>query len=232
MQINLKKEQQNTLQRPRLNYGFAPRLFFFLMDFLAGKKNTLPKLKLLEILASIPYREWELRQYFHMSMQYANHKKVDRAQKIVEWGREAQDNEYMHLMVINEKMKEDGGRNQWYLSPVIVFLMVTGYILFSKIITWVNIKSGFRFNAQFEDHAEHIYAQMVEEHPEWEQQPLYNTFVQSYADVENWADVFRRIGLDERDHRNHSFYHAGKPEKMARYEGMPQLEIFSNTTNN
>ncbi len=224
MQINLKKEQQNTLNRPRLNYGFASRLFFFIMDIIAGKKTTPSKLKLLEILASIPYREWEVRQYFRMSMRYANQKKVDRAQKIVAWGREAQDNEYMHLLVIEEKMKEDRISNKWYLSPVIVFMMVIIYMFFSKIITWINIKSGFKFNAEFEDHAEHVYAQMVEDHPEWEQQPLDNPFVKAYADVAAWSDVFRRIGLDERDHRNHSFYHAGIPGKIVRYEGMPQID--------
>jgi len=63
---------------------------------------------------------------------------------------------------------------------------------------------------------------MVNDNPEWETQPLTNDLVKKYADVENWADVFRRISLDERDHRNNSFYFCGKPEFIVKYEGMPK----------
>ena len=35
----------------------------------------------------------------------------------------------------------------------------------------------------------------------------------------SWADVFRRIGLDERDHRNASFAFAGVPELIVRIPG-------------
>ena len=60
MNIDLRKEQLSSLQRPHLNYGMASRFFFFGMDLVAGKKNDLPKAKLLEILS------WtnENRQYF------------------------------------------------------------------------------------------------------------------------------------------------------------------------
>jgi hypothetical protein len=36
-----------------------------------------------------------------------------------------------------------------------------------------------------------------------------------------WADVFRRIGLDWRDHMNSSYAFAGRPERIVRYDGMP-----------
>ncbi len=222
MAIDLKKEQQSTLDRPRLNYAITSRLFFFGMDLVAGKKNVLPKAKLLEILACIPYRQWELRQYFTLTMKYFNSKKVDWAQEIIAWGREAQDNEYQHLLVIQEKMKEDGIRNKWYLAPFIVFFMVTFYIFLSKVIAWTSIKAGFRFNAEFEDHAEHVYAQMVKDNPQWEEQKVTTPVANAYANVESWADIFRQISLDERDHRNHSFYYAGKNEKIVNYEGMPK----------
>jgi len=35
--------------------------------------------------------------------------------------------------------------------------------------------------------------------------------------------VFRRIGLDERDHRNASFALAGRPELIVPYDGMPEV---------
>jgi nucleotide-binding universal stress UspA family protein len=54
-------------------------------------------------------------------------------------------------------------------------------------------------------------------------QPVRSTLVKAYADLKMWADVFRRIGLDERDHMNSSFVARGEPERVARYDGMPIL---------
>jgi demethoxyubiquinone hydroxylase (CLK1/Coq7/Cat5 family) len=137
------------------------------------------------------------------------------------WAREAQDNEYRHLLVINEKMKEDGIKDSWYLFPPIPRLMVASYFLASRAMALLNIRRAFLFNAEFEDHAEHVYAQFVEEHPDWEAQPVHNELVKEYGDFDTWADVFRRIGLDERDHRNNSFVFGGAPECVVVYDGMP-----------
>ncbi len=127
----------------------------------------------------------------------------------------------MHLLVIQEKMREDNIKDKWYLATPVVFMVVGFYVLMSRVLAWVNIKGAFRFNAEFEDHAEHIYAQMVADNPQWETQKVTNEVAKEYANVENWADIFRRIGLDERDHRNHSFHFAATPEKISEYEGMP-----------
>lgn len=224
MTIDLRKEQLNSLNRPHQHYGPASRFFFFGMDLAAGKQNNLPKAKLLEILACIPYREWEIRHYLKLTYNYYNRRNTDWSRSIVEWGRSAQDNEYMHLLVIEQKMREDNIPDRWFLSTPIVFLITTFYIILSKAIAWVNIKAGFRFNAEFEDHAEHIYAQMVVDNPQWEKQAVNNPVVKEYdPSLTNWADVFRRIGLDERDHRNHSYHYSGDHDQIINYEGMPEV---------
>ena len=223
MTIDLRKEQKLSLERSPLPYGPAARFFFFAMDLAAGKTNTLAKAKLLEILACIPYREWEIRHYIHLTFRYHNRKKVNWAKDIIAWGRSAQDNEYMHLLVIQEKMKEDGLKDPWFLYTPIVAIITLFYILLSKLLTWTNIKAGFRFNAEFEDHAEHIYASMVSDNPQWERELVTNPVALEYAPfITNWADIFRRIGLDERDHRNHSLHYAGRPQQIVDYEGMPK----------
>jgi hypothetical protein len=219
--IDLKKEQQSSLARPPYKYSLAARAFFVAMDLVTGKKTTLAKMKLLEILASVPYRAWEIRQYARMTNRYGSRELVQRARRIITWAREAQDNEYQHLLVINEKMKQDGIKNPWYLFPPIPWLMVASYVLASRAMALVSIRRAFLFNAEFEDHAEHVYAQFVEEHPEWDTQPVDNELVKEYGGLNTWADVFSRIGLDERDHRNHSFVFCGKPECVVEYQGMP-----------
>lgn len=221
--IDLKAEQQNSLNRSPYKYKFAAKVFFFTFDLFTGKKLTLAKAKLLEMLASIPYREWEIRQYYKLTVKFKNHKKVDLSQEILEWGREAQDNEYSHLRVIHEKMKEDGLNDSWFLFPPVALSVILLYIGISKILAWINIKGAYHFNAQFEDHAEHVYARMVKENPQWETQLVTNSIVKEYAGVDNWADVFRRIGLDERNHMNHSFYYCGKSSFIVKYDGMPEV---------
>ena len=219
--INLKKEQLASLERPRYSYTLSAKFFFAMMDLVAGRKITLSKTKLLEILATIPYRAWEMRQYERMTGQYKDQSFVTLSKKIAEWGREAQDNEYQHLLVINEKMKCDGQKDAWYLFPPIPFLMVGVYRIMTRMMAVFNIQRAFLFNAEFEDHAEHEYAQFVKEHPEWEEQFVESNLVKTYASVNTWADVFRRIGLDERDHRNTSFIFCGMPDQVVKYEGMP-----------
>ena len=131
--IDLKKEQKASLNRQRYKYSFAAKFFFLMMDIITGKKVTLAKVKLIETLASIPYRAWEIRQYERMTRKYQNISFVQNARKIMIWGREAQDNEYWHLLVINEKMKEDNVKDTWYLHPIVPFLMVNAYILIYRI---------------------------------------------------------------------------------------------------
>lgn len=223
--VDLKKEQKATLARPRYKYSLAARFFFGLMDMVTGSRTTLAKIKLIEMLASIPYREWEFRQYIRMTRKYAIRDTVDRAKTITDWGREAQDNEFWHLLVIHEKMEEEGIRDPWFLSFPVTFGMIASYSLLARLLALFNIKRAFLFNAEFEDHAEHVYAQFVEDNPVWENQKVTSNLGGQYSRADTWADVFRRIGLDERDHMNASFVFAGQAEQVVRYAGMPELPV-------
>jgi ubiquinol oxidase len=66
---------------------------------------------------------------------------------------------------------------------------------------------SYRLNADFEDHAEHEYALLVQEHPEWEDQPYTGSFTDDYGAYDSLADLFRQIGYDERLHRIESERH-------------------------
>ena len=223
--VDLKKEQKASLSREHYNYSFAARFFFVMMDMVTGKKTTFSKAKLLESLACMPYRAWETRQYRRLTCKYKNEGLVEKAKGIMHWGREAQDNEYWHLLVINEKMKEDNIRDAWYLKRFVRCSMVGTWMVMSRMLALFNINRAFLFNAEFEDHAEHIYAQFVEDNPELDSQPVKSELVKQYGDFDSWGDVFRRIGLDERDHMNNSFVYCGKPENVVHYEGMPELPL-------
>jgi hypothetical protein len=76
MKIDLKKEHQASRERPRYRYSLAAKGFFLSMDLITGSSITLAKAKLIEILASIPYRSWEIRQYARMTRCYRNRELV------------------------------------------------------------------------------------------------------------------------------------------------------------
>ncbi len=212
--IDLKKEQLASLERPRYKYSLAAKFFFASMDLVTGRRINLPKTLLIELLASIPYRAWELRMYAKLTLGYRNRQAVQKALQIMEWSRDAQDNEYWHVQAIQEKMAEDGTRRPWYLLQPIPFFMIAFYILFTRTLAVFNLRRAFLFNAEFEDHAEHVYAQFVQENPQWEEQPVTQQVVLDRMPFSNWADVFRRIGLDEREHRDASFIEAGMAEHV------------------
>lgn len=218
--IDLRREQLASLARPCYPYSPVARFFFWSMDLFTGRGVTLAKAKLLEMLACVPYRSWENRQYGRLTARYRERDLVREAERIVAWGREAQDNEYWHLLVLDEKMRSEGLADPWYLAWPIPWLMVTSYGLMTWAMSRIAIRRAFLFNAEFEDHAEHVYAQFVQEHPEWESQALGDDLAGSTG-AATWADLFRRIGLDERDHRNRSFLFAGRPESVVAYDGMP-----------
>ena len=221
VQIDLKKEQQASKARPRYDYSQTARFFFRSMDMLAGGVTTLAKAKLVEILAPIPYRAWETREYGRITRNYKDTGLVNDAEAIMHYGREAQDTEVWHLLVISEKMKEEGLGDPRYMTRPLPSLMVASYSALTWTMARANIERAFLFNAEFEDHAEHTYAELVDDHPEWEEQPVTSELVQEHGPFGSWADVFRRIGLDERDHMNRSFVFAGMPEHVVTYDGMP-----------
>jgi hypothetical protein len=68
----------------------------------------------------------------------------------------------------------------------------------------VNPARSYRLNADIEDHAEHEYAALIAEHPEWEDVPFNSVVASGYTAYESLADLFRQIGSDEGVHKEMS----------------------------
>ena len=109
--------------------------------------------------------------------------------------RAQQDNEQWHLLILDELVadtRESTHRREnrlWY--DVLPRLIAMGYWHFAWLLYTIKPAWSHRLNADFEDHAEHEYAALVAEHPE------YGTFA-------SLADLFRQIGHDERLHKEES----------------------------
>ncbi len=222
--VDLRKEQEATLSRPRMTYTFMARFFFAFMDFVYGKKLTVPKIKLIEILARIPYHAWEIKAYWRLTFGYADEKIRREGQELVKLGRLSQDNEYWHLIIAVEKIKEDDIKQSGFWYTFMPKLFALSYSVFARTLATISLKQSFYFNAMFEDHAEHEYANFVKNHPELDSQPIKSELVKQFGGYDNWGDVFRKIGLDERAHKNNSLRECGRGAEQYTYVSISQEE--------
>ena len=201
---DLKREQERTLARPRLRYGVLAQLLFFSFDLLYGRKRTLSKFKMLEVVAQVPYRAWEHAAYVAITHMYASPDFARRIYERVQESRAQQDNEQWHLLILEELVHKQGVRESFVLHRLLPQLIAFAYYHLSWLMYVARPAWSYRLNAEFEDHAEHEYMQFVAENPDLEAMPFESIFADDYGRFASLADLFRRIGLDEREYLQES----------------------------
>lgn len=196
--------QAETLAAPRRRYALPARLLFVSLDIFYGGRRTLSKFKVLELIARVPYQAWEQTAYIAVTHV---HERTDMARRIhdrVLTSRSQQDNEQWHLFILDELIESRGlkeGRFKFFFLPQ---LIAFAYYQVSWLMFVLWPKWSYRLNADFEDHAEHEYAELVRENPEWDALPFNSRFCADYGEFESLADVFRQISHDERVHKQES----------------------------
>ncbi|HEX3824886.1 MAG TPA: alternative oxidase [Mycobacteriales bacterium] len=196
--------QAETLASARRHYGPAAKALFIALDLFYGKRRTLSKFKVLELVARVPYQAWEQTAYIAITH---IHQRTGLARRIydrVAESRSAQDNEQWHLLIIDELIANrdiQESRLRYFVLPQLIALV---YYQVSWLMFVIHPAWSYRLNADFEDHAEHEYAALVLEHPEWDHEPFESAFIADYGEYASVADVFRQIGHDERVHKQES----------------------------
>jgi ubiquinol oxidase len=193
-------EQQASLGSPRRRYSLSARVLFAVIDGLYGRARTLEKFRVLELVARVPYQAWENVAYVAVTHTASEPRFARRVFDRVRTSRFEQDNEQWHLLIL-EELTAGGPRRAFVRSRVVPQLLAFAYYQLSWFMYAVRPAWSYRLNADFEDHAEHEYAHLVEEHPEWEEQPYEGEFTADFGRYDCLADVFRQIGYDERLHR-------------------------------
>lgn len=217
-ELDLKKEQEKTLSTPSLKSNLILKMMYLTFDILYGKEPTLPKVKVLEILARYPYWAWENGGYHMFSSVYAVTGKVLSASKmesqsLIDLGRDAQDNEQMHMMLVEDILHQKGIKLGWLQHRLIPRVMAFVYYYLTRIIFFIKPEWSFAMNAAFESHAEHEYMKMAVSHPEWDSESVESVHFDKYPRQKSLADLLRRIALDERDHMNHSLEEVERLQK-------------------
>ena len=206
----LRVEQHRTLDTPRRRYSIAARLLFVAMDLLYGRRRTLKKFRVLEIVARVPYQSWETVTYKQITKRHRHSLDIRRLWERVREFRAQQDNEQWHLLILDELVQREGEPRRWRTRlwyDLLPRLIAFGYWHFCWLLYVLKPNWSYRLNADFEDHAEHEYALLVAEHPEWEQVPYFSLVAEEYGSFVCLADLFRQIGHDERLHKQESEQH-------------------------
>ncbi len=208
-EMDLKKEQEITLAAPRLKSNLILKMMFLTMDILYGSKRTLPKFKVIEILARYPYWAWENGGYLRLTKLYTKkrkdiEKKTEDFCHFIDIGREAQDNEQSHMLLLEDIIQKEGIKLGWFNHYFLPRVLAGTYYVLTRMMFSMNPKWSFAMNAAFESHAEHEYMLLAKENPEWDSKEIDSIYFKNYPRQKTLGDHLRRIGLDERDHMNRS----------------------------
>jgi hypothetical protein len=199
--VALRAAQAMTLASPRRPYCIPARVLFTGMNVIYGRRRTLSKFKVLELIARVPYQAWEQVAYIAVTHVYPRPQLARRIHDRVVECRGQQDNEQIHLLILEELIAGSGrreGRLRYYWIPQMIAFV---YYQLSWLLYVLRPAWSYQLNADFEDHAEHEYMALVGEHPEWETTPFVSAFAADYGEFDCLADLFRQIGHDERVHK-------------------------------
>lgn len=202
--LALRQAQRETLAAPRRTYSLLARLLFVSMDLLYGRRRTLAKFRVLEVVARVPYQSWETATYKQISRSSSRPPLVLRLWDRVRAFRAQQDNEQWHLILLTELSAQSAepvsGPRHGLLPKLIAF----GYWHASWLLYALSPRWSHRLNADFEDHAEHEYAAFVAENPHLDGVPHRTDVGAGYGTFASVADLLRQIGHDERLHKQES----------------------------
>jgi hypothetical protein len=212
-ELDLKREQETTLSTPSLRSTLVLKMMYLTFDLLYGFKRTLPKVKVLEILARYPYWAWENSSYHGLSRLFSQSGEPDGEKTrellhVIELGRSSQDNEQYHLLLVDSIIHQKKIKLGWLRHYLMPRLMAFGYYYFTRLLYAFRPAWSFAMNAAFESHAEHEYMTMAKENPQWDNEPVDSPYFEYYPGQKSLNDLLRRIALDERDHMNHSLQEA------------------------
>ena len=197
-------EQAATTAAPRRRAGTVARSLFVTMDLLYGRRRTLEKFLVLELVARVPYQTWEHAAYLSITRHARETLRAREIYRRVVRSREQQDNEQWHLFILEDMLEHRGrelGRFRYRFLPQLIAFV---YYQVSWLMFVVRPEWSYRLNADFEDHAEHEYMAFVAEHPDLEGERCSCSVADVYGCADSFADVLRQIALDERDHKQES----------------------------
>ncbi|MGB4076634.1 MAG: alternative oxidase [Minisyncoccia bacterium] len=197
--------------KPLDNYkpGIVPSLLGWLLVFsgnlVYGKKPSYAKFKAVEVIARIPYQSWESVSYTLLTAFYGNESYAIRLCKMAAFGRFAQDNETMHVVVISDIVRKLG-KDGFFLHTLVPLLFSFFYFWTIYLVYMFSNRAALELNYLFESHAYTQYSEFLKnEGGELRKRPVESEFLEFYGrQVRSEYELFASIRNDELIHRNRS----------------------------
>ena len=117
----------------------------------------------------------------------------------------------MAPLICEELSARDATRSSFVKGRIVPQVLAFAYDQLSWLLYVLRPTWSYRLNADFEDHAEHEYALLVQEHPEWDERPYDGSFSEDFGEYDSQADLVRQIGYDERLHKAESEANMARP---------------------
>ena len=184
---------------------FIGQALFVFMGVMYGKKPSLGKFRVLEVVARIPYQSWEVIHYFLATHFYTNERRAIDLFNDSKFARTAQDNEMMHVVVITQMCKREKtgtGIPRFYLIPLLIAYL---YSVFCLLFYFFAPRKAYELNYIFEDHAREQYTIFLKNNEQFKEKPLQSKFLEAYGRMNaNYYDFFVGVRDDEIKHRDRS----------------------------
>jgi ubiquinol oxidase len=185
--------------------AFISSLLFGTMDLFYGGATTLSKLKVLELIARVPYQSWEHNFFVWLTHHYGQTSYVERALQEVKIARAAQDNEQWHLFILADLINQLKIKENFLLHVALPQVIAFTYFYIISVIHFIRPEWSYKLNADFEHHAEHTYLKFVADNHQLENQIVDSAFLKYYGTQhKNLAELLLQFAEDERHHKEES----------------------------
>ncbi len=99
-------EADRARAEPPRRFGLPARALFAALDVIYGRESTLEKFRVLEVVARVPYQAWEQVAFVAITHTHEQPSFAGRIQRRVRDARAQQDNELLHLLMIEEQLDQ------------------------------------------------------------------------------------------------------------------------------
>ena len=217
--VELRAHQQRILDTPAYRYGVPARLLFWTAGRAFPQGRSFEFFAFVELVARVPYMAWEHVGHIAQTQNHRDHAFDRKIQDRVVLARDEQDNEFWHLLIMEEFLERRGYKRRWFLDRVFPQLLSIVYYQLSWLLYVASPAWSYRLNRDFEDHAMRQYAIFVAEHPEFDETRWESAYKDDYGHHATVADLLRQIALDEEVHKQHSETYLKRGARFSRRRG-------------
>ena len=200
----LREHQRRYLNLPAYRYSVPARLMFWSAERIFPQGRSFEFFAFVELVARVPYMAWEHVGHIAQTQNRSDHAFIRRVQNRVVRARDEQDNEFWHLLIMEEFCEKAGYRRRLFRDRIVPQVLSIVYYQLAWLLYVLRPDASYRLNSDFEDHALRQYALFVQEHPEFDQMAWESRYRGDYGWHVTVGDMLRQIAWDEEQHKNQS----------------------------